>query len=70
MSPSAATADDMLYVIFTSGSTGTPKGAAITNRSAVNRIYWMEKQYPLGQNGVVMLKTPYIFDVSVWEIFR
>lgn len=70
MSPSSATADDMLYVIFTSGSTGTPKGAAISNRSAVNRIYWMEKKYPLGKNGVVMLKTPYIFDVSVWEIFR
>ena len=66
--PAAACADDTLYVIFTSGSTGTPKGAMISNRSAVNRVLWMCRKY-FDHDSVVMLKTPYTFDVSVWEIF-
>ncbi len=66
--PIAASAEDTLYVIFTSGSTGLPKGAMISNRSAINRINWMAKKY-FDHSTVVMLKTPYTFDVSVWEIF-
>lgn len=66
--PVASTADDTLYVIFTSGSTGTPKGAMVSNRAALNRIQWMCKKF-FDHDTVVMLKTPYTFDVSVWEIF-
>lgn len=66
--PVAAGPDDPLYVIFTSGSTGTPKGAMVSNRSAVNRIQWMCRKY-FSPETVVVLKTPYTFDVSVWEIF-
>lgn len=66
--PVAACPEDPLYVIFTSGSTGTPKGAMVSNRSAVNRIQWMCRKY-FSADTVVMLKTPYTFDVSVWEIF-
>lgn len=66
--PASSVPDDILYVIFTSGSTGTPKGAAVSNRSAVNRILWMCRKY-FTLDTVVMLKTPYTFDVSVWEIF-
>lgn len=66
--PAAACPDDPLYVIFTSGSTGSPKGAMVSNRSAVNRIQWMCGKY-FSPETVVMLKTPYTFDVSVWEIF-
>ncbi|MBR5410908.1 MAG: amino acid adenylation domain-containing protein, partial [Clostridia bacterium] len=64
----AAGPDDPLYVIFTSGSTGVPKGAVVTNRSIVNRVGWMADRY-FDKNTMVMLKTPYTFDVSVWEIF-
>ncbi len=64
----AARPEDTLYVIYTSGSTGTPKGAMVSNRSAVNRIQWMANRY-FDSSTVVMRKTPYIFDVSVWEIF-
>ena len=64
----AAKAEDTLYVIYTSGSTGTPKGAMVSNRSAINRIGWMAEKY-FNSSSVVMLKTPYTFDVSVWEIF-
>ena len=65
----AANAKDTAYVIYTSGSTGSPKGAAISHRSAVNRILWMEHRYPLSTSGVILQKTPYTFDVSVWELF-
>ena len=66
--PCAALPDDPLYVIYTSGSTGVPKGAVVSNRSAVNRIGWMSREY-FRTDSVVMRKTPYTFDVSVWEIF-
>src|SRR5581483_9998980 len=57
------------YVIYTSGSTGKPKGVQVEHQALVNRIHWMQKRYPLNQNDVVLQKTPYSFDVSVWEFF-
>ncbi|MEE1320531.1 MAG: amino acid adenylation domain-containing protein, partial [Acutalibacteraceae bacterium] len=65
----AAVPDDTAYVIYTSGSTGTPKGAKVSHKSAVNRILWMHNKYPLGKDDVILQKTPYTFDVSVWELF-
>jgi amino acid adenylation domain-containing protein len=61
--------DDLAYVIYTSGSTGKPKGVMIEHRSVVNRLHWMQRAYPLGENDVILQKTPYSFDVSVWELF-
>ncbi len=66
---SSANPNDTAYVIYTSGSTGNPKGAKISHKSAVNRILWMHNKYPLGQDDVILQKTPYTFDVSVWELF-
>jgi amino acid adenylation domain-containing protein len=60
---------DLAYVIYTSGSTGNPKGALIENRSAINRIAWMQNAYPIDQQDVILQKTPISFDVSVWELF-
>ena len=57
------------YVIYTSGSTGKPKGVLVEHRALVNRIHWMQKCYGLEQGDVVLQKTPYSFDVSVWEFF-
>ncbi|WP_113970949.1 non-ribosomal peptide synthetase [Rossellomorea aquimaris] len=59
----------LAYVIYTSGSTGMPKGVMIEHRSVINRINWMNKKYPINGNDVIMQKTPFTFDVSVWEIF-
>ncbi|NOQ24724.1 MAG: amino acid adenylation domain-containing protein, partial [Bacteroidales bacterium] len=61
--------NDLAYIIYTSGTTGQPKGVPIENHSVVNRIMWMQKEYPIELNDVVMQKTPYTFDVSVWELF-
>lgn len=61
--------NDVAYVIYTSGSTGKPKGAQIQHHSAINRIKWMHEHYPLLAEDVILQKTPYTFDVSVWELF-
>ena len=60
---------DLAYVIYTSGSTGKPKGVMIEHRSLVNRLHWMQQRYPIGPSDVILQKTPYCFDVSVWELF-
>ena len=41
----------------------------IAHHSAINRIKWMHDKYPLIDGDVVLQKTPYTFDVSVWEVF-
>lgn len=61
--------DHLAYVIYTSGSTGRPKGAMNEHRAVVNRIAWMQEQYRLGPHDRVLQKTPFSFDVSVWEFF-
>src|SRR4029079_13558620 len=65
----ACTPRDLAYVIYTSGSTGSPKGVMIEHRSLVNRLNWMQRAYPIGADDVILQKTPYSFDVSVWELF-
>ena len=62
-------ARDLAYVIYTSGSTGKPKGVMIEHRSVVNRLHWMQHSYPIHGDDVILQKTPYYFDVSVWELF-
>ncbi|WP_052393846.1 non-ribosomal peptide synthetase [Kutzneria sp. 744] len=61
--------DNPAYVIYTSGSTGRPKGVVSTHRGIVNRLVWMRRRYGLGSGDRVLQKTPYGFDVSVWEFF-
>jgi amino acid adenylation domain-containing protein len=63
------TPDNLAYVIYTSGSTGTPKGAMNTHRGICNRLLWMQETYQLTPNDAVLQKTPFSFDVSVWEFF-
>ncbi|WP_346949909.1 amino acid adenylation domain-containing protein, partial [Dyella sp.] len=60
---------DLAYVIYTSGSTGKPKGVGIDHRGIVNRLEWMQEAYPLTAADRVLQKTPFSFDVSVWEFF-
>ncbi|MDT8912921.1 non-ribosomal peptide synthetase [Amycolatopsis sp. PS_44_ISF1] len=57
------------YVIYTSGSTGRPKGVVIDHRAIMNRLRWMQAEYGLDGTDRVLQKTPYTFDVSVWEFF-
>jgi microcystin synthetase protein McyA len=70
VNPGAATAPmNLAYMIYTSGSTGRPKGAMNTHRGICNRLLWMQDQYCLAEADRVLQKTPFSFDVSVWEFF-
>ncbi|HKX19634.1 MAG TPA: amino acid adenylation domain-containing protein [bacterium] len=63
-----ATADHLFYVVFTSGSTGIPKGVMIPHRSVSNFVAWMQDAFPIDRTDVVFQKTPFTFDMSVWEL--
>ena len=60
--------NDLVYCIYTSGSTGIPKGCMLEHGSLVNRLAWMQKAYRLTNKDVILQKTTYTFDVSVWEL--
>ncbi|MBD8507843.1 non-ribosomal peptide synthase/polyketide synthase [Hoyosella sp. G463] len=62
-------ADHIAYIIYTSGSTGNPKGVAVSHRAIANRLLWMQHEYALAPSDAVLQKTPFTFDVSVWEFF-
>ncbi|MBW8877601.1 MAG: amino acid adenylation domain-containing protein, partial [Acidobacteria bacterium] len=66
---SGARPESLAYVIYTSGSTGRPKGTMNSHRGIVNRLVWMQQRYGLNSADRVLQKTPYSFDVSVWELF-
>lgn len=59
--------DALAYMIYTSGSTGKPKGVTVEHEAIHNRVVWMHREYGLEPADRVLQKTPYTFDVSVWE---
>ncbi|MFM8858599.1 MAG: non-ribosomal peptide synthetase, partial [Methylocystis sp.] len=63
----ALTPQNLAYVIYTSGTTGKPKGAGNTHQAVVNRLVWMQDILNLSETDRVLQKTPFSFDVSVWE---
>ncbi len=61
--------EDQVYVIYTSGSTGMPKGCMLNSAAVCNRLLWMQEAFGLTEKDRVLQKTPFSFDVSVWEFF-
>ncbi|MGG0066321.1 plipastatin non-ribosomal peptide synthetase PpsC [Bacillus subtilis] len=66
---SPADGGSLAYVIYTSGSTGQPKGVAVEHRQAVSFLTGMQHQFPLSEDDIVMVKTSFSFDASVWQLF-
>ena len=58
-----------VYAIYTSGSTGNPKRVINRHAGLANRLWWMQQAYAIGDGDRVVQKTPFTFDVSVWELF-
>ncbi|WP_088547271.1 non-ribosomal peptide synthetase [Paenibacillus aquistagni] len=60
--------EHLAYVIYTSGTTGNPKGVMVEHRNLLNLTLWMlEDDY--SNQEVLLLKTTYAFDLSIWELF-
>jgi amino acid adenylation domain-containing protein len=64
-----STSNHLAYVIYTSGSTGKPKGVAVEHKQILNRLAWMWKAYPFGEEEVNCQKTALSFVDSIWEFF-
>lgn len=60
-------ADDLMYIIYTSGTTGKPKGVIVSYEGVMNRINWMIDEFNIDSKDIVLFKTLYTFDVSVWK---
>ncbi|SDU54479.1 non-ribosomal peptide synthetase [Pseudomonas mediterranea] len=63
------TPQHLAYVLYTSGSTGTPKGVMNEHLGVVNRLLWARDEYGVDASDRILQKTPFGFDVSVWEFF-
>lgn len=61
--------ENVFAILYTSGSTGQPKGVHIGNKGIVNRIDWLWNKYNFTGEDVIYQKTPFVFDVSIGEIF-
>ncbi|ULH22008.1 non-ribosomal peptide synthetase [Bacillus velezensis] len=59
----------LAYIIYTSGSTGTPKGVAVEHRQAAAFLSGMQGQFPLTEEDVIVLKSSFSFDASIWQLF-
>ena len=59
----------LAYVIYTSGSTGKPKGAMGFHQPVINLIEWIDKEFRVGPDDVLLFTTSLSFDLSVYDIF-
>ncbi|WP_316227940.1 non-ribosomal peptide synthetase [Bradyrhizobium sp. SZCCHNR3015] len=57
------------YLMYTSGSTGTPKAVQFPINAAINSMRWLQRRYPVRIGDRHLFKTPFTFDVSIWEVF-
>lgn len=66
----AQVSDDLAYVLHSSGSTGVPKGIMLTHRNARTFVDWMQREFQLTADDVIISRAPFKFDLSVFDIFN
>ena len=62
------TPDSLVFVFYTSGSTGKPKGVMATQRSAVNYLTHIVRDYQVSDVDVVLQTASLSFDAAVRDI--
>ncbi|RIP37330.1 amino acid adenylation domain-containing protein [Staphylococcus gallinarum] len=67
--PHVTELSDLMYVIYTSGTTGKPKGVLVSYKGVMNNLNWMINQYHISSDDIILFKSPFTFDASIWEIF-
>ncbi|MEV7726168.1 AMP-binding protein [Streptomyces sp. NPDC087917] len=67
--PAAVDPASLAYAIFTSGSTGTPKAVAVSHRSVVGLIHWVNDAYRVTPDDRLLMVTSFCFDLSVYDVF-
>ena len=60
--------DSLAFVFYTSGSTGKPKGVMATQRSAVNYLSFIVREYAVSAADTVLQTASLSFDASVRDV--
>jgi amino acid adenylation domain-containing protein len=61
--------DHAAYIMYTSGSTGKPKGVRLPHRGVVNYLAWLQVEFELAPEDVVLQLAAVSFDPILREIF-
>ncbi|KZN68928.1 non-ribosomal peptide synthetase [Pseudoalteromonas luteoviolacea] len=60
---------DLCYVIYTSGTTGVPKGVMVEQKSVLNYVGFLSRQYKISNRDNYLQFASFSFDVFAEEVF-
>ncbi|OCQ19649.1 hypothetical protein A7985_19725 [Pseudoalteromonas luteoviolacea] len=64
-----SSASDLCYVIYTSGTTGVPKGVMVEQKSVLNYVDFLSRQYKISNRDNYLQFASFSFDVFAEEVF-